>query len=60
MIHKITNRDGTVVCQSTLPYLGYSLPVLKDMEKAGYILLIDGKRAKFPTASQHKEAVDHG
>ena len=56
MTYGIAYRDGTVVCCSSQPYLGYTLDVLKDMEKAGYLLLIDGKRAKFPTATQLKEA----
>lgn len=56
MICEIAYRDGTVVCRSSLPYLGYSLTVLKDMEQAGYVLLIDGKRTKFPTAAQFREA----
>lgn len=55
MMYGIAYKDGTTVCQSSLPYLGYSLDVLKDMEKAGYILLIDDKRTKFPTAAQYKE-----
>ena len=59
MIYGIAYKDGTVVCQSTLPYLGYSFSTLKEMERAGYILLIDGKKAKFPTAAQIKEA-HHG
>ena len=56
MIYGIVYRDGTVVCHSSLPYLGYSYAALKDMEQAGYILLIDGRRTKFPTAAQFKEA----
>lgn len=56
MTYGIAYKDGTTVCQSPLPYLGYSLNVLKNLEKAGYVLLIDGKRAKFPTAAQYKEA----
>lgn len=55
MTYGIAYRDGTTVCRSSLPYLGYSLDVLKDMEKAGYVLLVDDKRVKFPTASQYKE-----
>lgn len=55
MMYGIAYRDGTVVCQSTVSYLGYPFDVLKDMERAGYVLLIDGKRTKFPTVSQYKE-----
>lgn len=55
MMYGIAYKDGTTVCRSSLPYLGYPFDVLKDMEKAGYILLIDGKGTKFPTAAQYKE-----
>lgn len=54
-MYGIAYKDGTTVCKSSLPYLGYSLEVLKDIEKVGYVLLIDGKRTKFPTAAQYKE-----
>lgn len=54
-MYAITRRDGTVVCCSSLPYLGYSLELLKDMEQAGYLLLVDGRKTKYPTAAQWKE-----
>lgn len=60
MIYGIACSDGTKLCQSSLPYLSYSLDVLKDLEKAGYILLIDGKRTRFPSAAQHKAAINGG
>ena len=60
MEYAIGYRDGTVVCHSSLPYLGYSFPTLKDMEQAGYILFLGGKRVKFPTAGQLKEAQQNG
>lgn len=55
MMYGIAYKKGPTVCQSSLPYLGYSLDILKDMEKAGYVLLIDGRQAKYPTAAQYKE-----
>lgn len=55
MSYAIAHKDGTVVCRSSLPYLGYPLSILKGMEHAGYVLLVNGKRAKFPTAAQFKE-----
>ena len=55
MIYAIAHRDGTVACRSGIPYLGYSLPILKDMEQAGYLLLLDGKRTKLPAAAQLRE-----
>ena len=56
MAYTVAYRDGTVVCQSSIPYLGYSHSTLKSLEQAGYILLVDGKRTKFPTTAQMKEA----
>ena len=37
---------GGVGFVSQIPFLGYTLTVLKDMAKHGYILYINGKRAK--------------
>lgn len=56
MIFEILHRDGTVVCCSSLPFLGYRWETLKDMEQAGYLLLTDGHRTKYPTLAQWKEA----
>ena len=33
-------------------YLGYDLDTLRSMEKAGYRLTIDGRRAKLPTQAE--------
>lgn len=37
---------------SEIPYLGYDLDALRSMEKAGYRLTIDGRRAKLPTQAE--------
>lgn len=37
---------------SEIPYLGYDLDTLRSMEKAGYKLSIDGRRAKLPTQAE--------
>ena len=37
---------GGVGFVSRIPFLGYTLATLKDMAKYGYILYINGKRAK--------------
>lgn len=37
---------------SEIPYLGYDLDTLRSMEKAGYRLTIDGRRAKLPTQAE--------
>lgn len=60
MTYAVANRDGSVLCGSSLPWLGYPCSTLKSMEQAGYILLLDGQRIKFPTAAQHKEVLTHG
>lgn len=54
-MYAIAHRDGTVVCRSSLPFLGYQLELLKDMEQAGYLLLVDGRKIKYPTVAQWKE-----
>lgn len=43
-------------CTSDIPYLGYSADTLRQMDKAGYKLLIDGRRAKLPTEAELKAA----
>ena len=49
---------GGVGETSHIPFLGHSLAVLKDMAKYGYILYINGKRAKLSefTDEQVKKA----
>ena len=37
---------------SEIPYLDYDLDTLRSMEKAGYRLTIDGRRAKLPTQAE--------
>lgn len=54
-MYAIARRDGTVVCSSSLPFCGYGLDTLKDMEQAGYLLLVNGRRTKFPNSMQWKE-----
>lgn len=56
---EIARGDGTVVCRSSLPFCGYGPEILKDLEKAGYILLADGHRRKYPTLAQWKEATEN-
>lgn len=53
-MYAITHRDGTTVCHSSIPFCGYGIATLKDMEQAGYLLLVDGRKAKYPTAAQWK------
>lgn len=59
MVYSILNSNGVAVCRSCLPYLGYSLSTLREMERAGYTLTVDGKKAKFPNSALFKEA-QHG
>ena len=37
---------GGIGTSSRVPFLGYKLATLKEMAKVGYILYINGKRAK--------------
>lgn len=37
---------------SEIPYLGYDLDTLRSMEKAGYRLTIDDRRAKLPNQAE--------
>ena len=55
MKYTIQGPDGSG-CTSNIPYLGYSLASLRQMDKAGYRLLIDGRRAKLPTEAELKAA----
>ena len=41
-------RGSQVLCRSPLPDGGYSREALSQMEREGYILLIDGKPRKKP------------
>ena len=52
MTYELIGIDGEIKVTSSIPYLGYSPEILRDMEKAGYKLQIDGRRAKFPTAAE--------
>ena len=45
MIYEI-RRSGQTLCRGSVPGLGYSPEVLKDMEKNGLHLYCDGKRVK--------------
>ena len=40
---------GVTLCRSTVPFLGYSSGILKDMQKNGLTLYKDGKREKATT-----------
>lgn len=39
-------RAGVLLCRSTVPNLGYSKEILRDMERSGLHLYRDGKREK--------------
>ena len=39
-------RSGQVVCKGSVPNLGYSPEILKDMAKGGLHLYLNGKRVK--------------
>ena len=39
-------RSGQVVCKGSVPNLGYSPEILKDMAKGGLYLYLNGKRVK--------------
>lgn len=39
-------RDGVILAQSTLPGLGYPPELLRQMERSGYTVCIDGKPRK--------------
>lgn len=39
-------RDGITLAQPTLPGLGYPPELLRQMERAGYTVCIDGKPRK--------------
>ena len=56
MTYELVGPDGEIKVTSSMPYLGYNLEILRDMEKAGYKLQIDGRRAKFPTEAQWRSA----
>jgi hypothetical protein len=43
-----TRLGKEVLCVSSAPFLGYSVAILNDMEKAGVHLYKDGKREKPP------------
>lgn len=38
--------SGAVLCSSSVPNLGYSHEVIKDMERNGLFLYCDGKKAR--------------
>ena len=44
-IYEIRGSEG-VAETSRIPFLGHSLAILRNMAKDGYILYINGKRAK--------------
>lgn len=46
MAYEIVAPDGSVKATSSIPYLGYDLPLIRQMEKDGYRLLVDGQKAK--------------
>lgn len=46
MTYEIVAPDGSVKASSSIPYLGYSLPLIRQMEKDGYRLLVEGRKAK--------------
>lgn len=48
--------SGGAGAASDVPYLGYSVSTLRQMDKAGYKLLIDGRRAKLPTETELRAA----
>lgn len=55
MIYEIVAPDGSVKATSSIPYLGYSLSLIRQMEKDGYRLLVDGRKAKIhPIKNQEK------
>lgn len=45
-------RGKEVLCVSSVPFLGYSVAILNDMEKSGIHLYKDGKREKPPRSCQ--------
>lgn len=45
-------RGKEVLCVSSVPFLGYSPEVLRDMERSGLHLYKDGKREKPPRSCQ--------
>ena len=49
---KYTIQGSQGGATSEIPYLGYDLDTLRSMEKAGYRLIIDGRRAKLPTQAE--------
>lgn len=56
MVYTIVDPDGTAKCHSGIPYAGYSYDTLQQMATNGYSLLIDGKKAKFPTKAEWQAA----
>lgn len=55
MKYTIHGPNG-VGATSDIPYLRYDLATLRSMDKAGYKLLIDGRRAKLPTEAELRAA----
>ncbi len=49
MTYEIVAPDGSVKAASNIPNLGYSPSLIRQMEKDGYRLLVDGKPAKKAT-----------
>jgi hypothetical protein len=56
MIYEI-RRSGQTLCRGTVPGLGYSPDVLKDMERNALHLYCDGKRIKKPPRSGNSKGV---
>ena len=55
MLYTVVDLNGCE-CHSSIPYCGYPYETLKTMADLGCTLLIDGKKAKFPTKAELSDA----
>lgn len=49
-------RSGVTICAGSVPNLGYSAAILRDMEKAGLHLYRNGKKEKLPPVVRTRKA----
>ncbi len=46
-VYEIRDRDGRVVCSSSIERCGYSPALIRSMVEAGYQYYVNGKSRKF-------------
>ena len=55
MKYEVVGGEGGT--ESEIPFCGYDPATLRQMDRAGYKLSIDGKRGKIPTDAEYQAAM---